>query len=286
MSGLNTELRIFFRILGETSKGINRAVWMNFVIIMTMAAILSIFGCFLRSSLFITHFVSEIGDSLEVSIYLKQGKDPKAATKTLLQYKNIKSLKIIPKKEAWQSFKKQNNIPEINNPLPDTIRVKLEDRSQIDEFIKVVKKTDFVEDVQYAKQLAGKIEKIGNFINTAAVIIIIALGGLTFSIINNTIHLVIESRKKEIEIMKIMGVSPWYIKAPYIFQGAFYGFWGALLAIVPLFILNSYFMKFTEFFYITISPVNTNVVVLSIFLTGIIVGASGSIISVKKYLKI
>ena len=283
---MSAELRIFSRIIGETYKGIKRTRWMNLVIITTMAAILSIFGCLFRSSLFIANFVNELGNSMEVSIYLKPGKNPATVKEDILKFKNIKSIKIITKQEAWKGLKSQMDIPEINNPLPDTLRVKLVERSEIDEFIKNVKKMPAVEEVQYAKQLADQISTAGYYANIAALIIIIILGGLTFFIINNTIHLVIESRKQEIEIMLMMGVSNWYIKAPYILQGAFYGFWAGALAVIPLSVLSFYLKKLADFFYIDYLFLNTNIVVLSIIMVGITVGAIGSMISVRKYLKV
>ena len=283
---MNTEIRIFSRIIGETIKGIKRSHWMNLVIITTMAAILSIFSCLFRSSLFVSHFVNAIGDSIEVSVYLKDGHNPNTLAKKFLKYKNIKALKIITKKQAWKEMKNQMDMPEIDNPLPDTIRVKLTDKTQVKNFIQIVKKMKEVEGVQYAEQLADNISRVGTFINIAAVVFIGVLGILTFSIINNTIHLVIESRKQEIEIMKMMGVSDWYIKAPYIFQGIFYGFFGAFFAVIPLVVLNSYLKRLADLFYIAINPVNTQAVILGVLFMGIVVGVVGSIFSTKRYLKV
>ncbi len=259
---------------------------MNLIIITTMAAILSIFACLFRTSLFISHFVNEIGDSIRVSVYLKDGVDPQVLSKTFLDYSNVKEVNIITKEEAWEDLKKQLNIYDMNNPLPDTIRIRLKDNSEANKFIQVVKKMEAVEGVQYAEKLVDQIANVGHFINIAAFIVILILGGLTFSIINNTVHLVIESRKQEIEIMRMMGVSNWYIRAPYIFQGIFYGFCGAFLGIIPLFILHSYLIKLANLFYIKIDSIDTNIVILAVLLMGTIVGALGSTFSVKKYLKV
>jgi cell division transport system permease protein len=105
-------------------------------------------------------------------------------------------------------------------------------------------------------------------------------------IISNTIQLVIQSRKQEIEIMRMMGVNNWYIKAPYILQGAFYGFAGAVLSIIPLNILQYYLDKAHRFFNIPIPIMATNLVILCLLIMGITFGAGGSVISVKKYLKV
>jgi cell division transport system permease protein len=120
----------------------------------------------------------------------------------------------------------------------------------------------------------------------ATFVVLLILGGLTLSIINNTIHLVIQSRSEEIEIMRMMGVGNWYIRAPYILQGAFYGFCGALISMIPLRILENYIISMTQFFNIGETPVFSNIVVMSLMLMGVIVGSLGSYISVRKYLRI
>jgi len=283
---MNAELRMLTRIIGETFRGINRAGWMNIIIITTMAAILSIFGCLFRTSLFITTLVDGLGDSMQVSIYLKQGRDIEQLKQKIVSYKNIKSIKVVTKEEAWKKMKEQLDLSDIDNVLPDKIQVSLHERSQIDGFVAAVKKMDGVDDVFYAKELADQITRAGYYTNIISIVVIILLCGFTFFIINNTIHLVIESRKREIEIMQMMGGANWYIKAPYILQGAFYGFWAGILAIIPIFILSFYLNKLSDFFFISYLYLNTNIVILVTLAAGITAGAAGSVVSVRKYLKI
>jgi cell division transport system permease protein len=140
--------------------------------------------------------------------------------------------------------------------------------------------------VFYAGEIADKVSKIGAQVNIAAAIVIIALICLTFLVINNTVYLAIASRKKEIEIMRMMGVSDWYIKAPYVFQGVFYGFCGAIIAFIPLFIVDSLLNNVAVMSYVPVDPMNMRVVILAVLLMGIIVGAIGSMLSVKKYLQV
>lgn len=259
---------------------------MTLAVILSMAAILSIFASLLRTSLFISHFVEEIGRSFEVSVYLKHGKDPKHAEKELSKYKNATDITIKTKEEAWKEFKEQMGFSGTDNPLPDTIRIKLRDKKDVKDFIIAVKDMNFTEDVFYAGEIADKVSKIGNHINIAATIVVIALIFLTFVIINNTVYLAIESHKKEIEIMRIMGVSDWYIKAPYVFQGVFYGACGAILALIPLFVVDSCLNNVAVVSYVPIDPLNARIVMLVVFLMGVIVGSVGSMLSVKKYLQV
>lgn len=122
----------------------------------------------------------------------------------------------------------------MDNPLPDTLHVKVDKPENIDVVFKNVKQLKSVEDMSYAQDLAKKIEAMNHVVNTITVFIVIIMGILTITIINNTIQLVIQSRKEEIEIMRLMGVSNWYIRFPLIMQGAFYGFSGAVIALLPV----------------------------------------------------
>ncbi|MDD3012998.1 MAG: permease-like cell division protein FtsX [Candidatus Gastranaerophilales bacterium] len=281
-----TELRIIFRIIKETFKGMRRTGLMNIVIIGTMAAILSIFGCLFRTSLGIASFVQELGNTIEASVYLQSNASPQRVANDILKVGYVKSIKIIPKEKAWHDLKNQMDVPDIKNPLPDTIHVRVINQKYIDQVVTRIKIIRGVEGVQYAKQLARKIQSLNDITNIATIIVLIFLGGLTLFIISNTIHLVIQSRKREIEIMRLMGVSNWYIKAPYILQGAFYGLSGALISLIPLHILHGYLSKLFDFFHVPVPVTNTNIVILALLMMGLIVGSTGSIISVRKYLKV
>ena len=281
-----TELRILNRIVIETLKGVKRTGWMNIIIISTMAAILSIFGCMFRTSLGLAAFIQELGDVLEISVYLKPDMSATLASHKIMDIGHIKKIKIITKDQAWSDLKRQMDVPDIKNPLPDTLRINVTNQYYVDKIVEKIKKIRGVEGVQYAQQLARKMQQIGQITNIATVIVLIFLGGLTLFIISNTIQLVIQSRRQEIEIMRMMGVSNWYIKAPYILQGSFYGLSGALISLIPLSIVQSYLDKVSLFFQVSTPVIISNIVILSLLMMGIVVGAGGSIISVRKYLKV
>ena len=105
-------------------------------------------------------------------------------------------------------------------------------------------------------------------------------------VISNTINLAIQSKKTEIEIMRLMGVYNWYIRAPFILQGGLYGFVGAILSLLPLNLMQGYLDKMAAFLGLTNSDWALYIVMFSVFVLGVIVGAGGSLISVRKYLKV
>jgi len=280
------EFRIAYRITKEAINDIKRTGIVNLFIITTMAAILVIFASLFRTTLSLSQFANELGNVLEISVYLKNGTDVNTIGHKIKAVKNVERVRLIPKEKSWDDLKQQIQMPDISNPLPDTLHVKVNKPENINAVIDEVKTYSGVEDVSYAAELAKKIQILTHVVNTTTLLVIIVVAFLTVTIINNTIQLVIQSRKEEIEIMRLMGVSNWYIKIPLVMQGAFYGFSGALLAILPLKVVNNLLINLHKFFLVPSPPLAENIVVTTLLLVGILFGASGSFFSIKKHLQV
>ena len=140
--------------------------------------------------------------------------------------------------------------------------------------------------MSYAQELAKKIQTLNHVVNTITVLVIIIMGILTITIINNTIQLVIQSRKDEIEIMRLMGVSNWYIRFPLIMQGAFYGFTGAVVAIIPLNFVQNGLNNMHQFFIVPSPLYAQSIVIFTMFMMAILFGAGGSFLCIKKHLQV
>lgn len=281
-----TELRIVYRISMETLNDIKRTGIVNLVIITTIAAILTIFGALFRTTLSVSSFAHELGNVLEISVYLKPNADASVLSKRIKKIEHVKRVKIIPKEVSWRDLKREINIPDIDNPLPDTLHVKVDKPENINQVFKEVKVLSGVSDMSYAQELAKKIQFLNQVVNTTTILVVIIVAILTVTIINNTIQLVIQSRKDEIEIMRLMGVSNWYIKIPLIIQGALYGFLGATFALIPLNIVQNMLNNVHKFFMIPSPEFAGNLVVMAMFIVGILFGASGSFLSIKKHLQV
>lgn len=270
----------------ETFYDIKRTGIVNLVIITTMAAILTIFGSFFRTAMSISAFAHELGNVLEISVYLKSGTDTNIAKNRIKEFEHVESVKIIPKDVSWQNLRREMNLPDISNPLPDTLHVKVDKPENISTVFKNIKKLNSVEDMSYAQELAKKIQTLNHVVNTITVLVIIIMGILTITIINNTIQLVIQSRKDEIEIMRLMGVSNWYIRFPLIMQGAFYGFTGAVVAIIPLNFVQNGLNNMHQFFIVPSPLYAQSIVIFTMFMMAILFGAGGSFLCIKKHLQV
>lgn len=281
-----TELRIVYRIMMETFSDMKRTGIVNIVIITTMAAILTIFGALFRTTLSVSAFAHEMGNVLEISVYLKQSADPHLVSKRIKKIEHVKRVTIIPKQKSWNDLKREIDLPDVDNPLPDTLHVKVDKPENINDVFAKIKKLSVVADMSYAQELAKKIQFLNQVVNTTTIFVVLIVAALTITIINNTIQLVIQSRKEEIEIMRLMGVSNWYIKIPLIVQGALYGFLGSIVALVPLSFVQNMLNNVHKFFLIPTPPFAENTVVFTMFFMAILFGASGSFLSIKKHLQV
>lgn len=280
------KLRILYRLTKETIQDICGTGIVNLVIITTMAAILTIFGSFFRTAISISSFAHELGNVLEISVYLKENSDANIVKNRVKEFEHVENVTVIPKSISWNNLKREMDLPDMDNPLPDTLHVKVDKPENIENVFKNVKKLNSVEDVGYAQDLAKKIEALNHVVNMITVFVVIIMGILTITIINNTIQLVIQSRKEEIEIMRLMGVSNWYIRFPLVMQGAFYGFSGALIALLPLKFVQNGLMHMHQFFMVPTPLYAQNIVMAVMFTMAIIFGAGGSFLCIKKHLQV
>ena len=251
-----------------------------------MAAILTIFGILFRFTLSLSTFANELGNVLEISVYLKSGTSPSIVKDRIHEIKHVKKVILKTKDESWGSLKQELGLHDIENPLPDTLRVKVDKPENIDEVFSKIKPIQGVEDMGYAKELAKKMQVLMHVVNTSMIFVIIISAALTITIINNTIQLVIQSRKEEIEIMRLMGVSNWYIKIPLVMQGAFYGFVSAVISVFPLSWIQVPLQNMHKFFLIPMPVYAQNVVVITLLIIGTAFGAIGSLLSIKKHLQV
>ncbi|MCD7780645.1 MAG: permease-like cell division protein FtsX [Candidatus Gastranaerophilales bacterium] len=281
-----SSIRIMYRIAMETVYGIKRTGLLNIAIVAAMAAILTIFGSLFRTSFSLSSFVDKLGDTFEISVYLKPNVDPVYMSSRIRELEHVKRITIITKEQAWEEMNKDIDVSGMENPLPDTLHVTVDDPSNIAIVCDEIKKVSGIEEMSYAQDIAKKLQTFTNVFNTVTVFVLIAVAILTIIIINCTIQLVIQSRKEEIEIMRLMGVSNWYIKIPLILQGAIYGFSGAIISLIPLNTIQNALFKLHNFLVIPPSEFAMNIVVFSLFVIAVFFSAGGSLLSIKKHLQV
>ena len=167
------ELRIAHRIVMEAVNDFKRTGIVNIVIITTMAAILTIFGVLFRATLSLSSVANELGNVLEISVYLKHNAQTSVVKDRINEIKHVKNVRLIPKEESWKGLKTELGLHDISNPLPDTLRVRVDKPENIPEVFNQIKPISGVEDMGYAKELAKKIQFLTHIVNTTMVFVII-----------------------------------------------------------------------------------------------------------------
>jgi cell division transport system permease protein len=286
LGSLTTELRITGHLFRETTLGIKRTGWMNLVIVMTMASILSIFGILMAVLFQMGSLIHTLGSELEISVYVRDGVNPRVVRDEIYNMPNVKKIELISKEKAWADWQKENPLPEIQNPLPDTIHIQMSDVNRIPETVDKLKRSPNIIAVQYAKKVLDKVRGITQGASVVGFVVSLFLGTLTLFIISNTIHLLIQAKSREIEILRMMGVGNWFIRMPFLLQGGVYGLGGALIAYFPLSIAVYYLNLFFSYLGFENNELTLGTVVILLILMGAVVGGGGAAFAVRKYLHV
>ena len=214
---------------------------------------------------------------------------------------NVDQLTFKSKQESAQETAKENEVfqtiidgwTEETNPLLDSFELKVKDVDEIKTTAAEIKKIDKVQTVSYGEDMVDQLITIFDVVKKVSIGAVVALIVVTAFLIANTIKLAIYARKREIEIMRLVGASNISIKIPFVIEGLFLGFLGSIIPIIITIYgytsLYDFFdgKLFSSAFAKLISP--SPFVYLSsllLMIIGILVGMFGSWRAVKKYLKI
>lgn len=287
----------------EAYRGIMKNSWMSFAAMGTVAVTLLIFGVFLIFAFNINYLTKELDKQLAVRASLQDGM-PKAKQVEVLnkvkQNSLVKKADLVPKDQGLEEMKKSwgdaNFIEGLKsgdqNPLPDIIRIEPSDPKKVKQLEEQAKS---IEGIVAADSGGGVTQTLLGFSGVVRNVILIfgvALSVLAAFLISNTIKLTIIARRKEIEVMRLVGASNWFIRWPFFIEGAFIGMTGAILPIGILLILYQAFFNTVNsgaaYTVIQMMPVSSLGAYLSgsTFVLGAIIGISGSLLSVRKFLKI
>ena len=219
---------------------------------------------------------------------------------TSLGKDNIDSYVYESKKQVADSWKESSETfeaiidswDEDENPLADTFSIKVKDVENIGKTAKEIMKINKVGLVRYGEGIVEQLLSVLSVIEKFLIGIVLALILVTVFLVSNTIKITIFSRRKEIEIMRLVGASNFNIKLPFVVEGLFLGLLGSILPIlVTIYGYNALYnfvnLENISPFLKLVSPMPfIYIISLILILIGTIVGMFGSAGSVRKYLKI
>ena len=181
---------------------------------------------------------------------------------------------------------------EEENPLYDTLLVKVKDTKYISNVAEKIGNLELISEVQYGKGMVEDILVMFTVLEKGMIVAMIALVLVTLFLITNTIKITIFSRKREIEIMRLVGASNFSIKQPFVIEGFSLGLLGSIIPVAATLYGYSAIYKhfngqiFSPFFRLVEAEPFIYIVSGILIILGVVVGMFGSYRAVRKYLKI
>jgi len=296
-----------YRIFKTSIISLWRNRWLSLAAILIMVMTLFTIS-FFTSLLFVTDRTStELKGKVDISVYFNEttSKDQIFSIQnSLLQRSDIKSVEYISKEKAlerWRAISKgddklQDAVSDTFNPLPRSLEVKTdrpEDLEEINQFLSSIDYKPLIRDISYRKNkdLVDRLVKITSFIKyvgwgLSGIFVLIAV-----LMIYNTIRLTIFARSDEIEIMKLVGASDWYVQGPFLLEGLSYGLIASIISSVILFVaFRLSFPAVQNYLGISgadliFSGLDFPVIIGVQLAVGLVLGTSCSVFAVKRHLK-
>jgi len=234
-------LQIFTKsdyLLRETLLGIKRSGWMNWAAVSTVTVLLFLFGMSLQASWQLDGLVNQFGSQLEVSVYLETGVQADDLKPLMRSMPEVTSVISIPKEEAWGELVKDLGLSDIRgateqlngNPLVDQMTVKAKNSEAVPVLAAKLKQVQGVEEVKYGDEAVKRLAQLNQGLNWVSLGITTMLTLTAIAVINTTIRLIVMARRREIEVMQLVGATQTWIYLPFVLQGLILGGVGALTA--------------------------------------------------------
>ena len=265
----------------------------------TIALSMAVLGAFLLL-LFGSHrFVERQLARFEIAVYLPDGASERDAEKVRDAIRKLpltKKAELVSREQAWAEFKRNMNTKldlggVTDNPLPYTLFVESKDSRQTSALADQIRQLDGVDSVNNAQENYGHVRAIADLVKVLGFVASIVLCFTTVFIISNAIRLTVFARRHEIKIMQLVGATNWFIRAPLVLEGVVLGMVGAAIAVGVVSTGGHYVAavvqeRFPPILRDLSSGIDRGRFLTALVTGGAVIGALGSLISIRRFLRI
>ncbi|MGJ7911146.1 permease-like cell division protein FtsX [Neobacillus sp. LXY-1] len=296
------KIRTIGRHARESLKSIGRNGWMTFASVSAVTVTLILVGVFFVIMMNLNRVAQTIEDDVQIRVHIDVAAnkaDQEKLKSEIEAIPKVKSVKFSPKEEELKELVnsmgeegKAFKLFEQDNPLNDVFVVKTKNPTDTMKVANKIEKFNYVAKVKYGQ---GKVEKLFKFIKASRNVGIVLILGLFFTaifLISNTIKITIIARRREIKIMRLVGATNNFIRWPFFLEGLWLGILGSILPIIFLSIAYynayEYIGPRLQGTFVKILPFNPFMYQVSglLILMGALIGVWGSVMSVRKFLKV
>ena len=289
-------IQYYFR---EAIQSIVRNSWISVASVGVVAVSLLILGSSLLLVLNANHIAANLESSVEISLFLKEQvtKDEVADLEDeIAGLPEVTEVVFVSKQQALEemrdNFGEKSDILaglEEKNPLPDALRIRTYNVEQVAPLAAALENYDEVDQVRYGQGVVEKLLALSKWVRTAGLVTMVLLGIAAVFLIATTIRLSVYSRRKEIGIMKILGATNWFVQFPFVLEGMILGLIGSLLAVIVIYFgyisLIDNIQLSLPFMQLVTDRSLIKPLMQGLLLVGLAIGAAGSMISMRKFIK-
>lgn len=294
------KIRTLEYFIREAVISLKRNSLMSFASVSTVALSLLILGIFLVMVLNLNNMASTLESQVQISVYLQDNLNDLEIRETgtrISKLTGVSQVLYVSKDEAMSRFKKrlgdqQGLLTALGetNPLPNAFEVKVDKPERVKQVAEAIGQIKGVENAKFGQEVVEHLFNLTKMMRIFGLVLIIFLALAALFIISNTIRLTVFARRKEIGIMKYVGATDWFIRWPFLIEGMMLGIGGALIAVL---LLGQTYNALVQQVYQSLAflplipqyPFITNISILLV-VVGASIGALGSTISLRKFMKV
>src|SRR6476659_132208 len=291
--------------LREAMRAMRRNAAPSFAALATVLVTMLVLGVFIPIVQATNGAANSVRSRVEVDVYLKTtatSADVARVRNELLGVPHVKTVQLVTKQQAYaQQVKQDPQAYQLlgSNPLPDTFHVIPDNPANVLAVRNsltppasggATKPIDpAIQNVSNKKSDTRKILEVTNLVTITAAVLTVLLTLASMLLIANTIRLSLYARRREVEVMKLVGATDWFIRWPFVIEGVLLGALGGLIAVLLLAVLKIALIDpLADQFELIAAPNTMNFPLLIALLLGasVAVSAAGSGISLRRFLRV
>ena len=295
-------INTFFYTLGQGVKNVFRNKWFTMASLATISACLFVFGIFVAVVFNVNHIVKTVEEGVSVTVYFNEDVEQERIDQIrelVTRRPEVYRCDFISADEAWAEFSKklgENAEGFTENPLANSenLQIYLNDVSKQGELVGYLETVEGIRKINKSELTANTLTGVKAVVTYVSVGMIALLLAVSIFLISNTVTIGISVRKEEINIMKYVGATDFFVRAPFVFEGMIIGLIGSAIPVVVLYYLyNAAFEFLRSNFaflndYISYIPASEVFIYLApaSLIIGVGIGFFGSFFTVRKHLRV
>lgn len=212
---------------------------MNWAAISTVMVLLFLFGLCVQTSWQLDSLLNHFGTQLEVSVYLQPEVEGIEVQPKVAELPDVEQVRVITRDEAWPALLQELGVSNVTvateqlegNPLVDELKVLATEAGQIPELIAQIEQFPEVDRALYLNEATERFEQLQRSLNSVSLVVTVVLSLTAIAVITTTLNLIAVARRRELEIMQLVGATQTWVVLPFMLHGIIFGGVGAVLAL-------------------------------------------------------